>query len=337
MHILQHPVLMNAAAVGKGVTAHDGLVGLHRHVHQRADHATRGVYLRGVDVGVYAQCLVALQYHGNLLERGIAGPLANAVDGNLHLAGTGHDAVEGVGSSHAQVVVAVGRDDGLVNTVNMLLQVLNLLVVLLRQTVARRIGNVDHRGTSLDDGLHHAGQILVVRTACILAVELHVLHVATGVLRSTDGALNDFLARTIKFIVYVLFAGAYARVDALALGILQRLGCHVNVVLDGTRQRTDGGPRHRLRNLNHRMEVTRTRYRKSCFNHVNAQLLQCLCHLNLLHRVQLTTGHLLAVAERRVENKQSVCYHFYLTILQFNHFDYSLLNKPFTPGSEKGL
>ena len=53
-YVLQHAILMDAARVGKGVAAYDGLVGLHGHIHQRAYHAARGVYLLRVDVGLDA-------------------------------------------------------------------------------------------------------------------------------------------------------------------------------------------------------------------------------------------------------------------------------------------
>jgi hypothetical protein len=37
------------------------------------------------------------------------------------------------------------------------------------QAIARGVGDVDHCGTGLDDGLDDAGEIFVVRTSCILA------------------------------------------------------------------------------------------------------------------------------------------------------------------------
>ena len=68
LHILEHTVLVDAAGVGKGVTSHHCLVGLHGHVHQAAHHAAGGVYLRGIDVGLHGDGAVALDNHGNLLK-----------------------------------------------------------------------------------------------------------------------------------------------------------------------------------------------------------------------------------------------------------------------------
>ena len=57
--------------------------------------------------------LVAADHEGggDLFKGGVAGALADAVDGALDLAGTAFDAGEGVGDGHAEVVVAVGRED----------------------------------------------------------------------------------------------------------------------------------------------------------------------------------------------------------------------------------
>ena len=249
---------------------------------------------------------MTLQDHRYLLQRGVACTLTDTVDGHLHLTGTSHHTVEGVGRRHAQVVVAMGGDDGTVNTVDMLLQILDLLEILLWQAVARGIRDIHHRGPSLDHGLHHLCQILIVRTACILAVELHIVNKALGILRSSHGPLENLLTGGVEFVLNVLVRGADTRVDTLVLGILQRIEGHVDIFLYGTCQRTDHGPCHGLRDLNHRVEITRTRNGESCFDHVHAQLLQRLGHLNLLYGVQLTSWHLFAVTQCCVENKQSV-------------------------------
>ena len=197
----------------------------------------------------------------------------------------------------------------------MLHQVLNLLAKLVGQAEARRVRDVHHRGPGPDDSLHHAGQVLVVRTTGIFGIELHVLHVALGVLHGTHGALDDFLRRGVELIPDVALAGADARVYAFVFGILQCLGGHVDVLLHGPGQGTDGGPRHGLGDFHYGVEVAGTRNGESRLYDVHAQLLQRLGHLYLLHGVQLATGHLLAVAQRGVENKQSVTHSsFYLII-----------------------
>ena len=140
---------------------------------------------------------MALENHGNLLERCVASALANAVDSNLCLAGTidntSHTA-EGVGCSHTEVVVAVGGDDGVLDAIDMIHEVLDFGTIVLRQAVASGVGDVNHGGTCFNYSLHHAGQILVVRTACILGIELNIVHKTASILHGFDGTLNDLLA-----------------------------------------------------------------------------------------------------------------------------------------------
>ena len=102
----------------------------------------------------------------------------------------------------------------------MFLQVLDFLEIFLWQTIARGIGNIYYCSASLDDSFHYAGQILIVCTACILTVELYVIHKALGIFRGSNGALDNFFARTIEFILDMFVARADTGMDTLVLGIL---------------------------------------------------------------------------------------------------------------------
>lgn len=79
---------MDAGAVGEGVGPDDGLVGLHRHVAELADQGAGAMNFAVADVGVHPEQVGAgLQDHRHLFQRAVAGPLADAVDGALDLAG----------------------------------------------------------------------------------------------------------------------------------------------------------------------------------------------------------------------------------------------------------
>ncbi len=65
----------------------------------------------GLDTGVEGQAVAArLQRHDDLFQGGVAGPLAQAVDGALDLARPALHPGQGVGDGQAQVVVAVGGE-----------------------------------------------------------------------------------------------------------------------------------------------------------------------------------------------------------------------------------
>ena len=99
---------MDTARVGKGIATYDGLIGLNGHVHQTANHSRRRINLRGIDVGLDVQSLVTFQNHRNLFQAGVTCALTNTIDGHLYLTGTRQHTVQRIGSSHSQVVVAMG-------------------------------------------------------------------------------------------------------------------------------------------------------------------------------------------------------------------------------------
>ena len=77
--------------------------------------------LGGVDAGGQVVDRAAgLQRHDHFFQRGVAGPLADAVDGHFGLARAGLQPGQGVGGGQAQVVVAVDRDDAVLDPGRML-------------------------------------------------------------------------------------------------------------------------------------------------------------------------------------------------------------------------
>ena len=200
---------------------------------------------------------MTLQNHSNLFERGITGTLANTIHGHLYLTCTIQYTLQSVGCGHTEVVVTVGRNSCILNTIHMIHQILDLGTILIRQTVACSIRNIDYSSTSLDNSLNHTSQILIIRTSGILCIELHILYVFLGILHGSHSTLDDFFAVGIELIFDMTVTGTNASMDSFVLGILKRLGRTVNILLHRTCQRTDGGPCNRLGNLHHRIEVAR--------------------------------------------------------------------------------
>src|SRR3954470_19944283 len=86
--VLQHTVLVNTGLVSEGVAADNRLVGLRKYAGEVREELAGAVDLAGFDVALKAQHgLSNPPGHHDLLQRGIAGALADAVDGALHLSG----------------------------------------------------------------------------------------------------------------------------------------------------------------------------------------------------------------------------------------------------------
>ena len=200
--------------------------------------------------------LMASEYHGYLLKRCVSGTLANTVDSHLHLSGAIKNALQGVGCRHAKVVVAMSGDDGLVNAVYILHQILYLCSILIGHAISGGVGYVHDCRTSLDDSFNHACEVFVVCSASILGVELHILNVALGIGNSPNGTLYNLLAVGVELIFDMAVARSDTRVYTLVLGILQRLRSNVNILLYSSCQRTYCWPCNSLGDFYHRIEVT---------------------------------------------------------------------------------
>ncbi len=191
-------------------------------------------------------------------------------------------------------------------------KVVDLGTILIGEAVAGGVGYIHHRGTGVHHRLHHAGQVLIVGASRILGIELHIIHETAGIFHRFHCPFNDLLAVRVELILDMAVGGTDAGVNPLPLGILERLGSHLDILLHGTGQGTDGGPGHRLRYLHHRIEIAGTRYREAGFNHIHPQQLQRLCNLYLLNGVQLAAGNLFPISQSGVKNKNAFHYFFLL-------------------------
>ena len=244
LYILQHTILVDTRRMGKSIATYNSLVGLHRHVHQAGHHTAGWINLLCIDVGLDFYVLVTFDNHRHFLKRSIAGTFTNTIDGYLHLAGTIQYASHCIGSSHAQVIVAMSRNNGIMNTVDMFHQISYLRAILIRQAIPRCIGNIHHSRTCLDNSFYHPCQIFIIRSACIFGIELYIIHILTCILYGSHCTLYYFLAIGIKFIFNVRVRCTDTSMDTFMLGKLQSLCRHINIFLYGTCQGTDGGPCH---------------------------------------------------------------------------------------------
>ena len=239
---------MDTRAMSKGILTHDGLVRLNRHIHQRADHTTGGIYLSGVNIGFNTQVWMCLEYHGNLLQRSVTCTLTDTVDGNLNLTGSAQHTGNGIGSSHTQVVMTMSGQDTLScrKSIYVLIQILDFLKIFVGNTEACCVGDVTNCSTSLGNSIYDTCQILVVGTTGILGIELHILNILLGILNSSHGTLDNLFRSRVELIADVTLASTNTRMDTLVLGILQGIGSYVNILLNSTCQRTNGWPCYSL-------------------------------------------------------------------------------------------
>ena len=142
--------------------------------------------------------------HDDLLERRVARPLAQAVDGALDLTGPVLDAGERQCRRHAKVVVGVNRDGDVLDATDVVGKPLDARAKVLGHLIAGGIGDVDDGGAGLDGRLDHALKEALVRAARVLGIELDVLHVALRVAHAVDGPLYTLVLAYHELIAQVL-------------------------------------------------------------------------------------------------------------------------------------
>ena len=308
---LEHAVLVDAGGMREGVAADHGLVGLHRHRTHVAHQPARAHELGGVDAAGDIQVIAAhVHDHHDLFEGGVARALADAVDGAFHLARAVPDRGDGIRGGEAQVVVAVDRDDRLVDVGHAVEQVVDDRGEDLGRGVADGVGNVDRAGPVLDGGLDHLAQKVALGAAGVLGRELHVAALAARQLHRLRDHGQDLALRAAQLLFAVNGRGAEEGVDAGPLGRAHGRGARQDVLVDGAGQAANDGPLDLLGDGLDRDEVAGRRNGKSRFDDVDLELRELARDADLLSHRQAGRQGLFAVAQGRIEN-QDVVFHGY--------------------------
>ena len=186
--LLEDAVLVDARLVGEGVAADDRLVGLHRVAGHVRDQPAGAGDLLGLDLRLGVEVVAArADRHDDLFERGVAGALADAVDGALDLGRAGAHRGERVGRRQTEVVVAVAADGDVVQRRAEPVELADEVAELERQRVADGVGDVDRRRAALDGDAQDLGEELRVGAARVHGAELDVgLRVLAGQLAASE-------------------------------------------------------------------------------------------------------------------------------------------------------
>ena len=303
----QDAVLVDAALVEEGILAHDGLVQGRGLADDIIDGLAGAVNLGGVDAGGGVEDIGAgAQGHDHLFERGVAGPLAQAVDGAFDLGRAALDAGQGVGHGQAQVIVAVDRELDVPGLLHVLQDVGDQGLHLGGGGVAHGVGEVDHGRAVLNGDPDHLGQELQIGAGGVLGGKLHVRGILLGVGRHGGSPLQDLLGGHLQLVLHVEGAGGDEQVNPRVGGVLDGLPGGVDVLLGGPGQRGHGAVLYLPGDGLDRLKVAGRGDGKAGLDDVHLELFQALSHLQLFLEVHAAARGLLAVPEGGVENFNSL-------------------------------
>ena len=261
----------------------------------------------GVDADLVGQHVAArLDGHHDLFQRGVAGPLADAVDGAFDLPAAGADAGQRVGHRHAEIVVAVHGEDHLLRARHLLHHGAEHLEVFLGRGVAHGVGQVDGGGAGLDARSPRSGTDS--RSRCgwrppptTPRPPPSCARAATWKCTISSTCSADFcslcLRCTGEVAMKVWMRGRAACLHGLAGA--------VDVELAGPRQAAHHRPLEALGDLGDGLEVALRGDREARLDDVDAHRVEEVGDLQLLLEGHGGAGALLAVAQRGVEDEDA--------------------------------
>ena len=297
---------MDPGLVRERVRADDRLVGLDGEPGEVADQPRGRGQLLGLDAGRELRELAGPrpEGHHDLLQGGVAGALAEAVDRDLDLAGAGLDRGERVRRREAQVVVAVDGDHGAV--ADPVLDPADERAELGGDRVADGVRDVERRGAGLGHGLVDVEQEVVLGPRGVLGRELDLGVAAqrlAGPLDPADGLATGLVAVDPELVLEVDVAGRDEQVEVRPLRDADRLDGALGVAVLAPRERRDRDPAlGLLGDPADRLEVAGRGGREAGLDHVHLEPRELARDLELLRGGQAGAGRLLAVAQGRVED-----------------------------------
>ena len=208
----------------EGVPADDRLVVLHRERGHARDEL-RGAGQHGrVDAGKERHGVAARpDRHDDLFQRGVSGALAEPVDGAFDLPRAGNDAGQRIGDGETEIVVAMGREHGLLGVGHAGEDQADEARELIRRGIADRVGNIDGGGARLDRGLHAAAEEIVLGAGRVHRRPFDVVGIAPRARDRCGDALEHLGLVDAHLIFAMERRSADEGMDAAARGGLDRL------------------------------------------------------------------------------------------------------------------
>ena len=243
--------------------------------------------------------------HDDLLERRVAGALAEAVDRDLDLARAGLDGGERVGRREPEVVVAVDADRRV--RADEVDDPPDERAELGRDRVADGVRDVDRRGAGLDDRLVDLEQEVGVGARGVLGARTRSRRRGPSCLAAVADPADRLGERLVavdpELVLEVDVARRDEDVEVRPLGDLDRLDRPLRVAVAAAGERRDRDPAlGLLGDPPDRLEVAGRGGREAGLDDVDLEPGELAGDLELLGRGQPGARRLLAVAQGRVED-----------------------------------
>ncbi len=294
--------------MGKGIGTDNGLVGLHHDTGDGRQQLAGGIDVLGDHLCTERHDVLAgAQGHDHLFEGTVAGPLADAVDGALDLLGPGLYCGQRVGYCQTEIVMTMYRQDRLVDIGHMLLEILDDIEVLGRDSIANSIGNVHHFGTGGNDLLHHLGEKGQTGPNRILCGEFNIWCITGSSAHGSHGGVEHLLFTHLELILQVNVASGNESMNPGPFpGWFESLPSAVDIQVAGTAEAADLTAAGGFGDPFDGFKIPFGSDRKAGLDDIDIKLFELSSDTQFLVDIHAGAGRLLAVAQGSIKNLDSL-------------------------------
>src|SRR5690606_28305218 len=132
-------------------------------------------------------------------QGGVSRAFTYSVDRTFDLPGTVHHRRDGVSRRQAKVVMTMSGYDDILNAPYIVHQVLYFSPIFIGETIACGVRNIQNSGSGFDYCLANPCQILIIRSACIFRIELHIFYERFGVFYRICRPTKNLVAVAVEF------------------------------------------------------------------------------------------------------------------------------------------
>ena len=282
------------ASCAKAFSPTIALLGCGPKVMMRGEQLAAREKMLGHDAGFKRQQIAAgIQRHDDFFQRGVSGPLADAVDGALDLTCSALDRRQRIRHGQAQVVMAVYADHRRIS--QSLDDPRDQSAILFGDRKPYRVRKIHGPGAGSDYRARYLLQVIRIGPGGIFGRKFHVIAVFASEPHRGHGFVQNLLARFLQLVLQVNVAGGDEGMDARAPRVLERIGRRQDVAAVGSGQRRHAHPRKFARHRVHRFRIALRGDRKPGFENIHAQLHQLGRHAEFFRHGHAAARRLLPV------------------------------------------
>ena len=192
-------------------------------------------------------------------------------------------------------------DDGSVDVGNSVFKTSNDGAILLWETVAGGVRNIDYGSSCFDHLFDDFAEKIRFSSACIFGVKFYILDKSLRKFDCCHPSFYDVFWGGTELELNMIGRNSNSRMNTSFFSVLKGCRCYFDIFFYGARKGTDDWVGYCFGNFYHGVKIPWTRDGKTSFNDIHSQRFQGLGHCDFLLGVELTSRHLLSISKGGIE------------------------------------